>query len=133
MLRLCSTDETNTGHAKAVDIERLFGGSNHCRVISKPNVVVGAKIDEILFAAEYVRCLGGVEQALALVQTRCLDVVERFLQIFLNTGVHRFSLRPIHDDFARIRRTGRGECVFPFTRRKAIGDDIANIEACLNE
>ena len=103
------------------------------RIIGKPDVVVGAKIDEICFATEYVRCLGGVEQALAFVQARCLDVVERFLQIFLNTGVHNFSLRPIHDDFARIRRARSSECVFPLVCGKAIGDDVANIEACLNE
>ncbi len=42
MLRLGSTDKANTGHAKTVDVERLFGGGNLA-----PEVFYGPMFDFI--------------------------------------------------------------------------------------
>ncbi len=95
VLILGAADEAHRGHAEAVAVESLMGGSDQIRVVGQSQIVVGTEVQHLLTADGDAGLLGGGDDALLLVQPFSLHLVQLLGQVTIESVRHPRSLLAI--------------------------------------
>jgi hypothetical protein len=87
---LGAADEPHGGHAEAPLVEGALGGLDQARMISEPEVVVGAEVEHLVAITDpHGGVLRGADHALGLVEPGGPDLVDALAEIVLQLAVHQ--------------------------------------------
>ena len=90
----CTADETYAGHTVAVGVEGFLGCIHQFLAVGKSEVVVGAEVQGFRTVLEGdFGTLGSDDDALFLVQSGFLDVVQLILKIGLKIFIHSIEFK----------------------------------------
>ena len=85
---LRAADEAHARHAVAAAVHGLLGGLDEARVVGETQVVVGAEVEHLAAGHLDGGLLRTLDEALALVESGLLDVLQFLLEVFLEFTVH---------------------------------------------
>ena len=119
---LGAADETHRGKSVAPAVEGGVGGGDDLGVVSEAEVVVRAKIQDVLAARDRdVGRLRGGDEALALGEAGDLNLAEGFLEVREVGGRH--GSIPVEDDFAAAARAHKVKSSLELGIVKPVRDD----------